>query len=113
MTRAVAANEISNGSWKFDVAARDTALAGTAFLTWSDADFTGDTIALNLTTGQSAEWTLVDAAATTSYHEFDVLVDGGSQSQGPLALGEQIADGDYKGWGFAVEDSALKFKNLA
>jgi len=111
MTLAVAANEISNGSWKFDVTGRDETLADTAMLKWTGADFSGDTIALNLTGASEAGWTLVDAAATTAYDQFEVLLDG--VSQGTLALGEQLADGDFAGWGFTLEDSALKFKNLA
>jgi len=111
MTLATAAANVANSAWKFDVAARDASLAGKAMLNWSDADFSGDTIALNLAAGSTAEWTLVDAAATTGYNQFEVLVD--EVSQGTLALGEQLADGDFAGWGFALEDSALKFKNLA
>ncbi|MBQ6352449.1 MAG: hypothetical protein IJJ28_04195 [Lentisphaeria bacterium] len=113
MTLATLAADVANSAWKFDVAARDAALADTAMLTWSDADFTGDTIALNLKTGQSAEWTLVDAAATTTYHKFDVLVDGVSILSETLDLDKAIEGGAYDGWGFTLEDSALKFKNLA
>jgi len=111
MTLATAAADVANSTWKFDVAGRDETLADTAMLNWSAADFSGDTIALNLATGQSAEWTLVDAATDTNYHQFDVLVDG--VSQGTLALDDQLASGDFAGWGFTLEDSALKFKNLA
>jgi len=111
MTLSTAAADVTNSAWKFDVSARDAALADTAMLDWNAADFTGDTIALNLATGQSAQWTLIDAAATTAYNEFDVLVDG--ILQGVVTLDEQIADGDYQGWGFTLEDTVLKFKNLA
>jgi len=113
MTLATLAADVTNTSWKFDVAARDAALAGTAMLTWSAADFSGDTIALNLKTGQSAEWTLVDAATDTNYHQFDVLVDGESIIADTIGLDKKIVGGAYDGWGFTLEDSALKFKNLA
>jgi len=111
MTLAAAADDVTNTSWKFDVSERFEEQAGTAMLTWSGADFTGDTIALNVAAGSTAEWTLIDAGETTGYDQFELLVDG--DSQGTLVLDQQLAAGDYAGWGFTLEESVLKFKNLA
>ena len=111
MTLTTAAANVSNSEWNFDMSARAATLAGTALLDWDDADFAGDSITLNLASGSTAAWTLVDAATTTVYGEFEVLVDG--VSQGTLALGEQLAYGEFAGWGFTNEDAALKFKQLA
>ena len=113
MTLAADATDVSNSEWKFDVSARAEALAGTALLDWDAADFAGDTIKLNLADGDGAAWTLVSGAAATQYGEFDVLVDGSSILDAALALDEKIVGGVWDGWGFTVEDSALKFKNLA
>jgi len=110
MKLTAAADAVANSDWKFDVSERAEKLAGTALLDWSNADFAGDTITLNLAEGSTSEWNLV-RAATVDYGSFDVQID--SISQGTLALGEKLADGDFAGWGFAVEDSVLKFKNLA
>jgi len=111
MTLATAAEDVSNSNWMFDVSERSIGLAGTAMVDWDDADFAGDTIKLNLTTGSTSEWTLVDGAANTQYGEFEVLADG--ISQGVVALDQKIADGEFAGWGFALEDTLLKFKQLA
>ena len=107
------AADVSNGAWEFDAVERDAALAGTAFLNWTAADFAGDTITLNLADGDATAWTLVSGAAATEYGEFDVLVDGSSILDAALALDEQIVGGVWDGWGFTVEDTALKFKQLA
>ena len=111
MKLATAAEDVSNLNWMFDVSTRSTGLAGTAMFDWNAADFAGDTVKLNLAAGSTSAWTLVDGAATTVYNEFDVLVDG--VSQGVVALDQKIADGDYAGWGFTLEDTLLKFKQLA
>lgn len=111
MTLAAAA-DVSNSDWKFDVAERSETLTNKEMLYWENADFTNDTIKLNLAVGSSSEWTLVDAA-TTAYGRFDVLVDGESILPDTIALDEAIVGGDYDGWGFALEDSFLKFKHLA
>ena len=113
MTLTSAAANVSNTAWTFDVSARAAALADTAMLSWEAADFDGASIELNLATDSTAEWTLVNGAATTSYGEFDVLVDGNSILGNTLALGEKIVGGVCDGWGFTLEGSALKFKQLA
>ena len=108
MTLSTAAADVSNSAWTFDMAARDAALAGTSLLTWSTADFAGDTVTLKL--GATAtEWSLVSAASTTAYGTFGV--DGVAAE---LALDEKISGGTaYDGWGFTLDGSVLKFKQLA
>ena len=104
---------IANTAWTFDTAERYTALAKTAMLDWSAADFTGDTIAINLATGSATEWDLVSAASTTVYNKFDVQVDGASILSETLDLDQAIVGGAYAGWGFTLEEDTLKFKHLA
>ena len=117
MTLATAAADVSNGAWTFDVAERRAAFADTAMLNWAAAKFTDPNrpvvITLNLAAGNDTEWCLVNAAAGTNYDRFDVQVDEASILADTLGLGDVIADGDYAGWGFTVEDAVLKFKNLA
>ncbi|MBQ6352733.1 MAG: hypothetical protein IJJ28_05660, partial [Lentisphaeria bacterium] len=113
MTLTADAESVSNTAWVFDTAERYTAFAHTALLDWSAADFTGDTIAINLATGSTAEWDLVSAAATTVYNKFDVLVDGTSILSETLDLDDAIVGGAYDGWGFTVENDTLKFAKLA
>ena len=110
MELATAADDVSNDAWTFDVAERDAEMADTALLKWTAADFTGDTITLNLGTGEATAWTLIDAASTTAYGTFDV--DGVATE---LVLDQKIENTGtaYDGWGFTLEDSALKFKQLA
>ena len=84
-------------------------------LDWSAADFAGDTIAVNLATGNVTEWDLLTATGATAatFNKFDVLVDGVSILTATLDLDEAIASGDYAGWGFTLENDTLKFKHLA
>ena len=104
---------ISNAAWNFDVTERFDFITDDAMLTWkTGADFTGDTITLNLATGDTNEWSLVDAAATTAYNKFNVQVDGTDIATG-LDLDQAISGGAYDGWGFTLDDTVLKFKNLA
>ena len=108
MTLTADADDVANGAWIFDVAERRAAFADTAMLNWTAADFTGDTITLNLGTGDTTEWSLIEAASTAAYGTFDVV----GVATG-LALNEQIASGAYAGWGFTNDDGTLKFKHLA
>ena len=104
--------EIANTAWLFDATERTD--AGTVFATDAAADFSGSTITLSL--GEDAvrsDWSIFAGGANTAYGEFDVLVGGVSIVTDPLELNEAIASGDYAGWGFTVEESVLKFKNLA
>ena len=114
MTLDTAAADVSIGAWTFDVADRRAAFADTAMLNWTAADFAGDTITLNLSNGDTNEWSLVSAATTTAYNKFDVLVDGTSILSEAIDLDQAISGGTaYDGWGFTLEESVLKFKQLA
>ena len=112
MTLTAAAEDVSNGAWTFDVAERRAAFADTAMLNWTAADFAGDTITLNLATGDTNEWSLVGAATDTVYNLFDVQVDG-TDIATDLALDAAISGGAYDGWGFTNDEGTLKFKQLA
>ena len=114
MTLTAEAANISNTAWIFDAAERDNGMTGTAFLNWTAADFSGENaaITLNLATGDSNVWTLVDAAATTNYHTFTLQVNGVDVATG-LALDDKIDGGAYDGWGFTLDGTALKFAKLA
>ena len=107
------AAKVTNTAWIFDVAERTT--SATAFASCETATFSGATVSLNIGEDQAltGAWSIFDGGEATTYGEFDVLVNGTSILPGALALDEQIADGDYAGWGFTVEDTVLKFKNLA
>ena len=109
-TFTTAAADVNNTAWTFDVTDRDAGLTGTALLNWTTADFAGDTITLKLGTTAPTEWALIDAASTTAYDKFDV--DGVAAE---LVLDQQIAGTGtaWDGWGFTLEDTVLKFKNLA
>ena len=115
MTLGTAAGGVSNAAWKFDTTERYTALAKSAFLDWSAADFTEDTIAVNLATGSATEWDLVKASGATAetFNKFDVQVDGTSILTETLDLDQAIVGGAYAGWGFTLEEDTLKFKHLA
>ena len=51
------------------------------------------------------------AGLTAANATYNVELATGSAED--LALDEQIASGDYAGWGFKLEDGTLKFKHLA
>ena len=107
------AAKVTNTAWIFDVAERTT--SATAFASCETATFSGATISLDIGEDQTltGAWSIFAGGEGTTYGEFDVLVGGTSILPGALTLDEQIADGDYAGWGFTVEDTVLKFKNLA
>ena len=113
MTLATAAADISNGKWEFDLTARGAELAGTSLLTWSAADFTNDTIAVTFAdeTQAKAGWNIATVAEAFSGTTFDLTV-GETEITG-LAYKQEIASGDYAGWGFDLESGTLKFKQLA
>ena len=106
--------DVANTAWTFDVADRRAAFADTALLNWSEADFTGDTITLNLATGDTNEWSLVTAATDTVYNKFDVLVNGSSILSETIDIDDVIAGTGtaYDGWGFTNDEGTLKFKQL-
>ena len=104
--------DISNTAWLFDATERTDATA--VFASCAAAEFAGTTITLSLADeAEPTAWSLFAGGESTTYGEFDVLVGGVSILPDALVLDQQIADGDYAGWGFTVEDTVLKFKNLA
>ena len=106
-----AAAEISNGAWEFDLSDRAAALSGTSLLTWSNADFAGDTVKVNFAdaTQAAAGWSIADAAFTGA--TFDLYI-GGSEITN-VAYDTEISGGDWDGWKFTDENGTLKFKQLA
>ncbi|MBO7088997.1 MAG: hypothetical protein J6W70_03755, partial [Lentisphaeria bacterium] len=112
MTLSTAADDVSNGAWVFDFTDRDAELAGTSFLTWSGADFAGDTVKVNFTDADQAAagWSIATAAfdATTTF----TLAIGGTDITS-VAYDTAIADGDWAGWKFTSVEGTLKFAQLA
>jgi hypothetical protein len=113
MTLATDAADVSNGKWEFDLTARGTELAGTSLLNWSGANFENDTIAVSFAdeTQAKAGWNIATVAEAFSGTTFALMV-GETEITG-LAYNQQIASGDYAGWGFDLESGVLKFKQLA
>ena len=105
--------DISTGNWEFDLSARDAALSDTSLLTWSSADFAGDTVKVTFAdaTQAAAGWSIADAAfdATTS---FDLYIGGDKIAEG-IAYDTAIGTGDWTGWKFTSVDGTLKFAQLA
>ena len=115
MTLSTAAADVANGKWEFDLTDRTNTLAGTSLLTWSTANFENDTIKVTFADDIQARagWSIADFnTATFTNATFEVEV-GGLEIAVGLACNEQIASGDYAGWGFTAEENVLKFKNLA
>ena len=114
MTLATAADDVSNTAWEFDLTDRASTLAGTSLLTWSSASFVDDTIKVTFADDTQAQggWNIATVAEAFSGTTFDVKV-GGAEIATGLAYNQQIASGDYAGWGFDLESGVLKFKNLA
>ena len=103
--------DVSNGAWEFDLSARDAELADTSLLTWSNADFAGDTVKVSFADATQAQagWSIADAAFTGA--TFDLWI-GGSEIAS-VAYDTAIADGDWAGWKFTSVGGTLKFANLA
>ena len=114
MTLTTAAADVSNGAWEFDFTNRSDTLAGTSLLTWSGTDFENDSIKVSFAdeTQAKAEWNIATVAEAFSGTTFDVEV-GGTEIATGLSYSQQIASGDYAGWGFELESGVLKFKQLA
>ena len=114
MEFTAAAADVSNGAWEFDLTDRASALAGTSLLTWSSASFVDDTIKVTFADEAQAkgDWNIATVAEAFSGTTFDVKV-GDSEIATGLAYNQQIASGDYAGWGFELESGVLKFKQLA
>ena len=109
-------DDINNAARTFDATKRNADLAGTAFLNWSNADFTGDTITLNLGSGDAVAWNLISTdVGTAVYNKFDVQIDGQSILSETIDIGDKIAGTGtaYDGWGFTDDNGMLKFKQLA
>ena len=101
---------IDNDEWKFYYTGR-TFSADTAALTLNDGTFTGDSVTLALdATDAPQDWNIATGVADTAIgFDYTVYVSGDEQT----FVDGRIASGDYAGWGFALEDSTLKFKHLA
>jgi len=113
MTIATAADDVSNTAWEFDFTGRADTLAGTSFLTWSGADFAGDSVKVNFTdaTQAASEWSIATATfdATTT---FDLYIGGEKIAEG-IAYDTAIEGGAWDGWKFTDDNGTLKFKQLA
>ena len=111
---ALSGATIDNGDWFFDLTNRADALAGTSLLTLSSANFESDTINVSFADDTQAQggWNIATVAEAFSGTTFDIEI-GGSEIASGLAYNQQIATGDYTGWGFDLDDGVLKFKNLA
>ena len=112
MTLSTAKAYVSNIAWEFDFTDRADALAGTSFLTWSTADFAGDTVRVNFADATQAQgdWSIATATfdATTTFtlaiNDVDIT---------SVAYDTEISGGDWAGWGFTLDSGVLKFKQLA
>ena len=106
-------SSIDNDDWSFDYTGR-TLDAATAMLTLDSGSFAGDNVSVDLSDVEqvSTGWSVAAglAAADATYN-----VELSTGSAANLALGDTLgaAYGVYAGWGFALEDSTLKFKQLA
>ena len=111
MTLTTAAADVSNGKWEFDLSARAEALADTSLLTWSSAEFTGDTVKVNFADAAQAAagWSI--AAADFTGATFDLYI-GGSEITS-VAYDTAISGGAWDGWKFTDVGGTLKFANLA
>ena len=110
----LAADNVSNRKWEFDLTDRAATLAGTSLLTWSDADFENDSIIVSFADDAQAQagWNIATVAEAFDGTTFEVAIDDAEIATG-LAYNQKISDGDYAGWGFELESGVLKFKQLA
>ena len=88
----------------------------TSLLTWTaEAGFTGDKITVNFADEAQAKagWSIATASFTGA--TFDLWIGGAATAAVDLALDTAITGTGtaYDGWGFAMEDTTLKFKQLA
>ena len=114
MELTTATADVSNGAWEFDLTDRADTLAGTSLLTWSGASFENDTIKVTFADDTQAQggWNIAAVAEAFGGTTFEVEI-GGTEIASGLNYSQQIADGDYAGWGFELESGVLKFKQLA
>ena len=116
MTLTAAWDGVNNEAWTFDATERDAGMTGTAFLNWSNADFTGDTITLNLGSGDAVAWNLISTdVGTAVYNKFDLQIDGQSILSETIDIEDKIEGTGtaYDGWGFTDDNGTLKFAKLA
>ena len=111
MTLTTAAADVSNSAWEFDLTDRNAELAETSLLTWSGADFAGDTVKVAFAdaTQATAGWSIADAAFTGA--TFDLWINGTEITS--VAYDTAISGGDWDGWKFTNVDGTLKFAKLA
>ena len=114
MELTTATADVSNGAWEFDLTDRASTLAGTSLLTWDEGSFENDSIKVSFADDTQAQggWNIVTDVGTFSGTTFCVEI-GGTEIASGLAYNQQIASGDYAGWGFELESGVLKFKQLA
>ena len=111
-----AAAAINTTAWKFDLEGRVDWLTDTSLLTWTaETGFSGDKVVVNFADEAQAKagWSIANADFTGA--TFDLWIGGAATAAVDLALGAAIEGTGtvYDGWGFALEESVLKFKNLA
>ena len=115
MTITTVAADVSNGAWEFDLTGRADTLVGSSLLTWEEADsesFTNVSVKFADDTQAQGGWNIATVADAFGNTSFEVEIAGELVGEN-LALDGHIANGEYKDWGFTVEDNVLKFKNLA
>jgi len=110
----LASADVSNTAWDFDLAERAESLAGTALLKWS-AGALGENSTVAVAFADAAQarasWSIA-AVADAAQATFGLTVGDDVVATG-LAYNTAIADGDYAGWGFRLDNGTLKFANLA
>ena len=83
-------------------------------VTFDGGSFTGDTVAVDFSAVEqvSTGWSIA-AGLTAADATYSVELSTGSAAN--LSLGDALgsAYGIYEGWGFALIDNTLKFKQLA
>ena len=101
---------IDNTVWSFDYTGR-TFGADIAMLTFDNGTFAGGELTLKLAASAApADWNIAVGLADTAVG-FDYTVYVGNVEQ--TFVDGKVASGDYAGWSFVLEDSTLKFKQLA
>ena len=112
MTLTTATADLNNTAWEFDLTDRAASLSDTSLLTWSGADFAGDTVKVTFAdeTQAKAGWNIADAAFTGA--TFDLYV-GSSEIATNINYDTEISGGAYDGWKFTDVDGTLKFAKLA
>ena len=104
---------IDNDDWTFDYTGR-TLDAAAAMLTLTSGTFVGDSVSVDLSgVEQVAGGWSIATGLTAANATYGVELSTGSATG--LALGTALDStyGVYEGWGFKLEDSTLKFKQLA